>query len=235
MEFGFKRNSREGSGLPAPREGVRRYFYLLWNHFWTFIGVNLMFVAFSLPVVTLPAALCAMDRVFIKLVRDGYALVWLEFRDEFKAELPQSLPLGALFGGVLFLAYYLLSLGVSYPASLFGLLFLALGIFLSVLGLGLGAYTFLMRAMFPIRNRDVLHNAAALMSRPAGRGWAAAGIPLLMIVLVMIGAPVTLVLLPLLLVSLTQYTLCFVLNDPIQELVVSPWEKSQEKENTENV
>lgn len=60
---------REGRGLPAPREGARRFFYLFWNHAWKLIRLNLLFLACCIPVVTMPAALCAMDRALIVLVR----------------------------------------------------------------------------------------------------------------------------------------------------------------------
>ena len=65
---------REGRGLPAPREGARRFFYLFWNHAWKLIRLNLLFLACCIPVVTMPAALCAMDRVLIVLVREGNVL-----------------------------------------------------------------------------------------------------------------------------------------------------------------
>ena len=107
---------REGRGLPAPREGARRFFYLFWNHAWKLIRLNLLFLACCIPVVTMPAALCAMDRALIVLVREGNVLLWEEFRDEFKKDFWRSLPLGLLFGGLLFLGYFLLSLGMGRQA-----------------------------------------------------------------------------------------------------------------------
>ena len=98
---------REGRGLPAPREGARRFFYLFWNHAWKLIRLNLLFLACCIPVVTMPAALCAMDRALIVLVREGNVLLWEEFRDEFKKDFWRSLPLGLLFGGLLFLGILL--------------------------------------------------------------------------------------------------------------------------------
>ena len=98
---------REGRGLPAPREGARRFFYLFWNHAWKLIRLNLLFLACCIPVVTMPAALCAMDRALIVLVREGNVLLWEEFRDEFKKDFWRSLPLGLLFGGLLFLGYFI--------------------------------------------------------------------------------------------------------------------------------
>ena len=127
---------REGRGLPAPREGARRFFYLFWNHAWKLIRLNLLFLACCIPVVTMPAALCAMDRALIVLVREGNVLLWEEFWDEFKKDFWRSLPLGLLFGGLLFLGYFLLSLGMGNFGTFLGPMFFAFGLF--AIGLALG-------------------------------------------------------------------------------------------------
>ena len=150
---------REGRGLPAPREGARRFFYLFWNHAWKLIRLNLLFLACCIPVVTMPAALCAMDRVLIVLVREGNVLLWEEFRDEFKKDFWRSLPLGLLFGGLLFLGYFLLSLGMGNFGTFLGPMFFAFGLFAIGLALGRGSYAFLMRAMFDLPNSQILKNA----------------------------------------------------------------------------
>lgn len=117
--------------IPVPQEGAGRYFFLLKNHFWTLCKLNLLMLAASLPIVTIPAALCAGDRAAVKLARDGYVLLWEEFRDEFREDFWKSLPLGLLFGGLLAGSYVLLSFGLGNSGSLPGMLMLALGILLA--------------------------------------------------------------------------------------------------------
>ena len=90
-DLGNRNWKKEGEGKPAPSHGRERFFYLLRTHFWKLITLNLLFLLFSIPVVTLPAALCAMNRVLIKLTRDGNCLLWMEFRDEFKRSFLKSL------------------------------------------------------------------------------------------------------------------------------------------------
>ena len=218
---------REGSGLPAPQAGSARVFYLLWTHIWKLIRVNLLFLVFSIPIVTLPAALCAMNRVLIKLVREGNVLLWEEFRDEFKGDFLRSLPLGLLFGGLLFVSYYLLSLGMGNLGSFVGLVILALGLLVLVYALGRGGYAFLMRAMFDLSTGDLLKNANAMAAMRGGRGWAPVLLELGGFFLGFSFFPYSLPVIVLIGPALLHYFLCCALNDPIQTHIISPWEALQ--------
>ena len=180
----------------------------------------------------MPAALCAMDRVLIVLVREGNVLLWEEFRDEFKKDFWRSLPLGLLFGGLLFLGYFLLSLGMGNFGTFLGPMFFAFGLFAIGLALGRGSYAFLMRAMFDLPNGQILKNANGMSALRGGRGW-------LPIVVHGVGFlfgfsffPYTLIVIALFGISLPQYLICYLLNDPIQKNIISPWEKMQAQKET---
>ncbi len=218
------RAARE-SGHPVPARGVRRYLYLLCTNFWKLIGLNLLFLLFSLPIVTLPAALCALNRVAVKLVRDGYCLLWLEFRDEFKCEFFKSLPIGALSLALFGAAYYLLSLSLSNPASVYGMLFGVLGLTVLLLCTALSAYAFLMLPMLALQNRDILSNAYRLALLGGWRTLAALGVCFSTAALLASLFPVGLALLALFAFSFTQFTLCALLNPVIQRYVIAPYEE----------
>lgn len=225
---------REGHGRPAPGDGIGRFFYLLWAHGWKLVGVNLLFIACSLPVVTMPAALCALNRVLIKLVRDGNVLLWEEFRDEFKGDFLHSLPIGLLFGALLFLGYFLLSLAMSNLNSIYGLLCMAFGLLVTVFSLARAIYAFLMRAMFALRNRDILKNAHIMAAARGGRGLIAVAILLVGYVLAFLFFPYSLIVVLVCGFSLTHYAICYLLNDPIEEHIISPWEQMQMEAQTLN-
>ena len=84
--------------------GGRRFFYLLWTYIWKLVWLNVVFLIFCIPAITIPAAISAMDRALVVLVRDGNVLLWEEFRDEFKRDFRACLPLGLIFGVLLFLS-----------------------------------------------------------------------------------------------------------------------------------
>lgn len=216
--------------IPVPQEGARRYFFLLKNHFWTLCKLNLWMLLGSFPIVTIPAVICAGDRAAVKLARDGYVLLWEEFRDEFKADFWRSLPLGLLFGGALAGSYVLLSFGLGNTGSLPGMMLLALGIFLLWYAFSRGSYAFLMRAMLPLSNADVLKNARILSVIPGGRGWVGPVMGVAGILLTYAFFPFSLLVLVTCGLGFYRFTLCFLLNKPIQERILTPWEAQNPKE-----
>ena len=211
--------------IPVPQEGAGRYFFLLKNHFWTLCRLNLLMVVGSIPIVTIPAVLCAGDRAAVKLARDGYVLLWEEFRDEFYTDFWKSLPLGLLFGGALAGSYVLLSFGLGNSGSLPGMLMLAFGLLLAWYAFSQGSYAFLMRAMLPLSNGDVLKNARILSV--VSRGWIGPAMGIGGILLTYAFFPLSLLLLVTCGMGIYRFTLCYLLNRPIQERILTPWEERQ--------
>jgi len=225
----FGRN-REGKGEPAPKGGVRRYLFLIHTHFGKLVSLNLLFLLFSLPVVTLPAALCGLNRVLVRLVREGNCFLWLDFRDEFKGSFRKSLLPGLGLGLGLFAAYYLLSLGLSNGQSLYGMLFSAIGLALGAFVLLFGSWFFVLIAMLPLSNRDLLRNARALMGLEPGRSAAILGILLGAGMFLLFLFPLSLFPLVLILLAFVQYSICFLVNTPVQERIVGPYERAGERD-----
>lgn len=213
--------------LPAPQEGSRRFFYLLWTYIWKLVWLNVAFLIFCVPVITIPAALSAMDRALIVLVRDGNVLLWEEFRDEFRRDFRASLPLGLIFGALLFLSYYLLSLALGNLTNMLGPVAFALGLLVLFFSLGRGSYAFLLRAMFDLTTGEILKNANAMAAVRGGRGLAAVLLNLCGLFLVYAFFPYSLVAVALIGVSLHHFLLCYLLNAPIQERIIGPWEELQ--------
>lgn len=211
--------------LPAPQEGSRRFFYLLWTYIWKLVWLNVAFLIFCVPVITIPAAISAMDRALIVLVRDGNVLLWEEFRDEFRRDFRASLPLGLIFGALLFLSYYLLSLALGNLTNMLGPVAFAIGLFVLFFALGRGSYAFLLRAMFDLTTGEILKNANAMAAVRGGRGLAAVLLDLCGLFLVYAFFTYSLIAVALIGVSLHHFLLCYLLNAPIQERIIGPWEE----------
>ena len=233
-DLGNRRWKREGEGKPAPASGRERFFFLLLTHFWKLIILNLLFILFSLPVITLPAALCAMNRVLIKLVREGNCLLWMEFRDEFKRSFLKSLPPGLIFGAMLALCYYLFSMSISYGESLYGVIFYSLGFTLLIITAVLGTWTFVLMAMLSLSVREILTNARALTFMEWKRDLAIIGINAAALLIETLLFPFSLPVIALLLFSLAQYAICFTLNTAVQMRIIEPYEDLEARDRETN-
>lgn len=217
----FYRANREGAGRPLPRTGPLRLVLISGTHFWKLIGANLLFVLFSLPVITLPAALCALNRVCLLIYREGNCFLWMEFWREFRRSFWRSLLPAALFGALTFAGYFFMSLGAAngiYPV--WCMLFWSLGIFAAASGIVWGAYFFVLVALLNQNNRNILKNAFLLcMIRPS-RALAVLVIVLGMSFIAMILMPIFVVALILLWFSLVQMAICYLVNEMAEEYVL---------------
>ena len=84
----------------APRKkGIVLFLDTLWREFFSLIKLNLLFIAFCLPVITIPAAMTAMSKVTAMMVQDENCFLWHEFWGAFKRDFGRS-----LLGGIAILA-----------------------------------------------------------------------------------------------------------------------------------
>lgn len=79
-----------GVTAPPPSKGIKRFFFLWYTHFWRLMGLNLLFILFCLPVVTIPPAITALSKVLLNLVREGNTFYIADFFDEFKSSFWKS-------------------------------------------------------------------------------------------------------------------------------------------------
>lgn len=108
----YQHKGGRGVTAPPPAKGIKRLAFLYYTHFWRLIGLNLLFILFCLPVVTVPPSLAALNKVLLNLVREGNAFFIKDFFDEFKNSFIKSwvafLPCLALLGIAIF-GYSLIS------------------------------------------------------------------------------------------------------------------------------
>lgn len=152
---------KEGAGRPAPRSGIKGYLYLIYTYYWQMLFLNICFCLACIPVVTIPIALTALNRVYIKLCRDGVVLFWQEFLSECKSSWKKSLRAGLLYGVLLFVCYYLLSLS-NGGMDLWGMFTGIVGLVLFILAVVTGAYTFILIAVQELPLKVLLKNAGNL-------------------------------------------------------------------------
>lgn len=224
-----KRRGVPGKGVtePVPVQGIRRFVFLLLTHPWKLVTLNLLFLAFCLPVLTIPAALCGMNRVLIQLVREGRCFVWGDFIREFKAELFKSLPFGLLCALLLFDSWYVLS--ISAGANGTNMLTLAMGFFFLGFGVLFCGYAFVLLAALPLRNRDILKNVLILMATEWKTNLTLLCSALIMAIIIIALFPYSVMLL-LSWFALSQLIVCTAVDVPLQKRIISPYEEMHRQE-----
>lgn len=227
------RNTRFAPGkgvteLP-PEKGARRFFFLLATHPWKLVTLNLMFLMFSIPVVTIPAAVCGMSRVLVKLVREGNCFLWSEFIKEFKANLLKSLPFGLLSAALLFMSYYALSVSASSQDSSVSIFAGAIGLFILGLTLLFSSYVFVLLPSLKLKNRHIAKNAMILMVTEWKTDLVIIGSIVAMALIIGALFPYTVVLLLFIWFSLQQLMICTAVNETMQRRIIKPYEQSQTK------
>lgn len=221
----FQNRNKEGAGLPLPEGGAARYAVILATNFWKLVGLNLLFVAFSLPVITMPAALCAANRVCMLLIRNGYCFLWQDFIEEFKGSFRRSLLPAVLFVVLIFFGYYAMSLGLTNGGlPLWSTIFWMIGIMASVAGICWGAYFFALVSLLDQNNRGVLKNARLLCMIRPGRALAVFGIIATATFLMAILVPISIALMLFCVPALVQYSVCFLVYGIAEEYILEPFE-----------
>ena len=217
-----RRGDREGAGLPLPEGGIRRYGVLLATHFWKLVELNLLFILFSVPIVTLPAALCGVNRVCVLLIRNGYCFVWGDFWEEFRRSFRRSLLPALLFALLLFVGYYAMSLGLTNAGlPVWSVLFWAVGIAASSAGICWGGYFFVLVALLDQKNKVVLKNARLLCMVNPFKAFAVLAAVVLMALLLAALMPLSIALLLICAVVLVQYTVCFLVNGLAEQYILT--------------
>lgn len=147
--------------VKVPEKGIKLFFFTLFSHFNKVLFANLLFILFSIPVVTLPAALTALSRVYIVLLNDGYVEVFKDFLREFKASFVNSLLLGICYAVIAGLA---LVCARVYPqmAGGMGTALFCVSCAVMVIASVVFSYAFPMNAQFKLKVRHILKNSVLM-------------------------------------------------------------------------
>ena len=123
--------------------------------------LNLMTIAFMIPVVTAGASITAMNNVLIHLVRKDETYVWKMFLTSFKQNLKQGIGLGILFTAIFAVAGLELMMLHSIDAKS-STMFMIIITVISLCAFAVGIYTFALLSRFENTVRGTLVNAVSL-------------------------------------------------------------------------
>lgn len=81
----YNRSHKEEGPRPL-QKGILRFFQVIWIEFWNLLLLNVLYVLFCLPVVTIPAATAAFTAELCDMVRDRPRMLVHRFWSVFKRE-----------------------------------------------------------------------------------------------------------------------------------------------------
>lgn len=215
----------------APKKkGLALFLEILWREFWGILKLNLLFLVSCIPVVTIPAAITAMNRITVTMVRDRNYFMMTDYWKAFKRDFGKSL----LGGIVLLLAFGLFGLStwfyymVSQSSGALFLILAGCSLCLLLTAYFISLYFFPMLAMVDLDFKHLFLNSCVLSYSCIKRTLPAALITLA-ILLVCIGLlPFSMVYIVVILFSLNSLIGNFFLVKPIEQHVLGIRESAEE-------
>ena len=165
---------------------------VLWRELVSLISLNLLFVLTCIPVITIPAAVTAMNRITCTIVQDQNYFLWQDYWKTFKRDFGKSL-LGGLVFGVGFVLFALAGLvyyNIFGQSVIFTIIQAFVACFLIIIYLA-STYYWTMLAFVDLPFKTLLKNSLIIVLGCWKRSLMAAGIILLHLFFVIGLAPVT--------------------------------------------
>lgn len=100
---------KDGPGIAkdAPKKtGLALLAEIIGREWWELVKLNLLFILFALPLVTLPAAQVAATRICVAMVEDRNCYLWRDFWETFRARLVPATLAGVALGGAFAITGY---------------------------------------------------------------------------------------------------------------------------------
>lgn len=209
---------------------MKKFFFLLNNNFWKLMRVNLLFVLFSIPIITIPAAAGGIARVTGKLVRDGYCFVWDEFWDEFKKGF------GAyLLEAVCCLVIFAIGIGLIYlyskTQSVLGIALFVIGLLIIALSVICFIYAITINANIDLPPAAVMKDALILSFAYGGRNFLIFACLTALSFISWMFFPYSAVFLLLIVFAIVSLAISMILEDPIYKHIIIPFRNENEHQD----
>lgn len=151
MKWLWRFSPKEGPGIArdaSPKQGFALLADVVARNWWELIQLNLLVVLFSLPLVTIPAALVAATRICVLMLDDRNVYLGRDFLDAFRQRFWRAAALGAISAVVVGLAGYAAFIFLQASrANLLLALPLTVSVSTAVFALIAASYAFVLLAM----------------------------------------------------------------------------------------
>ena len=242
--FGMYDYEKAGKGVAKgtpKKKAFFDFFELYFRHWWKLMKLNLLTFVFCIPIVTIGPALAGMTKVLRNLSMDKNSFVFHDFWKGFTQNWKQSLPIGLL--DTLFLISSLLGLKV-YPmlrdaAESGGFVYIimcAVSISFALTLLMMNFYIFPMIVATDLSLKNILKNSFYLTCLELKRNIVTLLIVMAIVgilIIVFVASPITVVLVPLWLITFIGFVIVYNSYPKIQKYVINPFYEEKGLDNPE--
>jgi len=142
------------------RKGMELFFYVFWHQFWEICKLNMIFILFCIPVVTIPTALTAMHRITMYMFMDKTFYTFSDFFETFKAEWKRSSIAGSIYFSLLAVSVFGMYF---YSLVINNFVLYSIAMLICALILIAGFYLFPMLAVLDMSLKDIFKNSILLI------------------------------------------------------------------------
>ncbi len=159
-------NNTTGPGVPknAPKKKpFFRFWELFGNKFWDFFKINLIYVLFCIPIVTIGPATAAMTALMRNIYLERPQFLFHDFKKEFKKNFKQSVVVGVIdiLAAAITTFSIILFLGMEELTTIDSVMFTA-SIAAALLFLIMNFYIYPQIVALDLKLTDILRNALVL-------------------------------------------------------------------------
>lgn len=90
MFYNFDRIGKGINPNTPKKTGFALFVDIIYREFWAMLSLNLIFLLYCIPIVTIGASYAAMNSLLVRMVRDKPVDVWYDFRITFKENFTQG-------------------------------------------------------------------------------------------------------------------------------------------------
>lgn len=164
--FGLFDYTKPGKGVRKDEPQKHRFFYffeLFFRKFWTLIRLNLLYLLFCIPVVTVGPATAGMTYVLRNMANEQPVFLFSDFWDAFRANWKQS----GLYSLLLVVCTILIGISLRFyslnaPQVMWMYIPVVLVLFMALMLVFMSYYAMLMIVTLELSLKDILKNAAIL-------------------------------------------------------------------------
>ncbi len=235
LKFFDYQSSGKGVAKAAPqKKPFFRYFEIFGRKFWKIIELNMLFILFSLPIVTFGASMAAMTHVMRKFILEQPCFLFEEFFTAFKKNFKQSVAIGIVD------VLTLVSVGILLFNLVFGqglpdgyLVYLCIFVGTASIFFMMHFYIYLEIVALNLKMKAILKNALLLVFLGVKRNFITLLINLVIITLILLFLPYSIFVVIFFPLGFMCFTTVFICYPVIQKFIVNPYYEERGERNPE--